>query len=117
MSVLEETYQDFRRTFARPASGPDDQERYFPVHFLGVWDTVSTVGWVWNPKSFRNTAFNPSVEFARHAIAIDERRVFFRQNRLAPGRSRTAGQPGSVEVATDGWSAAADRMLVSRFPL
>ena len=73
------------------------RERHFPVHFLGVWDTVSTVGWVWNPKSFRNTAFNPSVEFARHAIAIDERRVFFRQNRLR-GRSN-ASNPDSVEVA------------------
>ena len=95
MSVLEETYQDFRRTFARPASSPDDQEHHFPVHFLGVWDTVSTVGWVWNPKSFRNTALNPSVQFARHAIAIDERRVFFRQNRLVARQSNQ----DSVEVA------------------
>jgi uncharacterized protein (DUF2235 family) len=102
MSVLEQTYQDFRRTFARPASGPDDQERYFPVHFLGVWDTVSTVGWVWSPKSFRHTAFNPSVRFARHAIAIDERRVFFRQNRLATGQSNHLLNQDSVGIAKRG---------------
>lgn len=83
MRNLEKTYAEFRRTFARPASGPADQERHFPVHFLGVWDTVSTVGWVWDPKSFRYTAYNPSVTYARHAMAIDERRIFFRQNRLA----------------------------------
>ena len=80
---LAETYSDFRRTFARPASGPADKERHFPVHFLGVWDTISTIGWLWEPKSFRYTAFNPSVKYARHAMAIDERRAFYRQNRLS----------------------------------
>ena len=29
--------EGFRRTFARPC----------PIHFIGVWDTVSSVGWVW----------------------------------------------------------------------
>ena len=89
MSARDEVYRDFRRTFARPTAA-EDQERHFPVHFLGVWDTVSTIGWVWDPKSFRHTAFNPSVRFARHAIALDERRVFFRQNRISFAASRQA---------------------------
>ncbi|MGE0813392.1 MAG: DUF2235 domain-containing protein [Vicinamibacterales bacterium] len=73
--------REFRWTFARQA--PDDmEERRFAVHFLGVWDTVSSVGWVWDPASFPFTARNPGVRTARHAIAIDERRWFFRQNRL-----------------------------------
>ena len=77
MRNIEQISGEFRRTFARPVSGQDEKERHFPVHFLGVWDTVSTVGWIWDPKSFRHTAFNPSLVYARHAMAIDERRIFF----------------------------------------
>ncbi len=73
---------DFRYTFARPMS-PHDKERHFPVHFLGVWDTVSSVGWVWDPKHFPFTAWNPSVTHMRHAVSIDEHRAFFRQNLFA----------------------------------
>ena len=78
---------DFRHTFAREVK-PGDEERRFQVHFLGVWDTVSSVGWVWDPKHFPFTAYNPSVKHIRHAVAIDERRAFFRQNlfRPAPGQ-------------------------------
>jgi uncharacterized protein (DUF2235 family) len=71
----------FRWTFARVVP-EDPQERHFHVHYLGLWDTVSSVGWVWDPASYPNTTCNPSVHAARHAIAIDERRWFFRQNRL-----------------------------------
>jgi hypothetical protein len=45
-----------------------------------VWDTVSSVGWVWDPTSFPYTKTNPSVRKVRHAVSIDERRCFFRQN-------------------------------------
>lgn len=68
----------FRQTFARPVS-PDDDSRRFPVWFLGLWDTVSSVGWVWNPKSYPHTRSNRAVQFVRHAVALDERRCFFRQ--------------------------------------
>jgi hypothetical protein len=62
---------------------PEDQEqRHFHVHYLGLWDTVSSVGWVWDPARYPFTARNPSVHAARHAVSIDERRWFFRQNRL-----------------------------------
>ena len=79
----------FRRTFARVVpEEPDD--RRFHVHFLGLWDTVSSVGWVWDPPSYPFTARNPSVEVVWHAVSIDERRWFFRQNRI---RRAEAGQP------------------------
>jgi len=97
MRNIEEMYREFRNTFARPASGAHEEERHFPVHFLGVWDTVSTVGWIWDPKSFRHTAFNPSIVYARHAIAIDERRIFFRQNRLSHDR-RNHEESGADDV-------------------
>ena len=74
----------FRHTFARETASPDDRRR-FPIHFVGVWDTVSTVGWIWNPKTFVFTTIsNTSVESFRHAVSIDERRCFFRQNLFNP---------------------------------
>lgn len=73
----------FRKTFARPIVGVPT--RRFPVHFVGVWDTVSSVGWIWDPKTYPYTAGNPSVGTVRHAVSIDERRTFFRQNLFKPG--------------------------------
>jgi uncharacterized protein (DUF2235 family) len=83
----------FRQTFARQT---DNDERHFRIHFLGLWDTVSSVGWVWEPLSFPFTASNPSVAVARHAVAIDERRAFFRQNLLAS--ARTTGEQDWQEL-------------------
>lgn len=74
-----ELCDDFRWTFARPMHEGDD-DRHCLVHFLGLWDTVSSVGWVWNPEAFPYTARNPSIGKIRHAVSLDERRWFFRQN-------------------------------------
>lgn len=60
----------FRRTFSRKLN----------VRFLGLWDTVSSVGWALKPKSFDYSANNPVVEAVRHAVALDERRTYFVQN-------------------------------------
>jgi uncharacterized protein (DUF2235 family) len=73
----------FRKTFARQIS-EDADERRFTVHFLGLWDTVSSVGWVWDPRTFPYTVRNPSVASIRHAVSVDERRWFFRQNLMEP---------------------------------
>jgi uncharacterized protein (DUF2235 family) len=69
---------EFRETFSRFV--PDHADRRFPVHFLGLWDTVSSVGWVWDPPKFPYSTHNPGVSVVRHAVSIDERRWFFRQN-------------------------------------
>jgi uncharacterized protein (DUF2235 family) len=50
------------------------------AHFVGVWDTVSSVGWVENPLRLPYTAYNPDIAIGRHAVAIDEHRAFFRTN-------------------------------------
>jgi uncharacterized protein (DUF2235 family) len=63
-------YGGFDRTFSRRCT----------VEFLGLWDTVSSVGWIYNPLSIQFTANNPIVQVVRHAISIDEKRCFFRQN-------------------------------------
>jgi uncharacterized protein (DUF2235 family) len=83
---------EFRNTFAQPI--PGRSSRSFPVHFLGAWDTVSSVGWVWNPKRFAYTAQNDCIATIRHAISLDERRGFFRQNvfHRAPPNDDGSGQ-------------------------
>ena len=54
-------------------------------YFVGLWDTVSSVGWVLDPIHTKGghlpyTAMLPGVSILRHAVSIDERRAFFRQN-------------------------------------
>jgi uncharacterized protein (DUF2235 family) len=48
--------------------------------FVGVWDTVSSVGWVENPLKLPHISNNPDIHIGRHAISMDERRAFFRTN-------------------------------------
>ncbi len=67
-------YKGFKVTFCRPSK----------VHFLGLWDTVTSVGWVWDPVTLPYTTNNPDVAVIRHAVSIDERRTFFRQNLWGP---------------------------------
>lgn len=68
----------FRKTFAQRVQ----------VDFLGLWDTVSSIGWIYDPIALPYTAENPSVRVLRHALAIHERRAFYRQNqwRARPGQ-------------------------------
>jgi uncharacterized protein (DUF2235 family) len=48
--------------------------------FAGVWDTVSSVGWISNPLKLPFIANNPDIHIGRHAVSIDEHRAFFRTN-------------------------------------
>lgn len=61
---------EFKRVFS---ATPD-------IHFVGVWDTVSSVGTVIDPFNLPYTRWNPTVKTVRHAISIDEKRKFFRTN-------------------------------------
>src|SRR5436309_9908389 len=69
---------NFKKTFSRECR----------PHFLGVWDTVSSVGWIYDPFHMPYTAHNPDIVIGRHAVSIDERRCQFRQNlwTSAPGQ-------------------------------
>jgi uncharacterized protein (DUF2235 family) len=60
----------FKATFSRSC----------PIHFVGVWDTVSSVGWLYDPLVLPYAAKNPDILIGRHAVSIDERRAAFRQN-------------------------------------
>ncbi len=65
----------FRNTFSVPCK----------PYFVGLWDTVSSVGWILDPIHTKGghlpyTATLPDASIVRHAVSIDERRAFFRQN-------------------------------------
>src|SRR5262245_51304457 len=70
---------EFRNTLSRTVSEAQGLQ-VFPIHFLGAWDTVSSVGWIWNPTTYPFTRTNASIRTVRHAVALDERRAFFRYN-------------------------------------
>ncbi|KAK7060123.1 hypothetical protein VNI00_000887 [Paramarasmius palmivorus] len=58
----------FKRTFCRD---------HVKVHFVGVWDTVSSVGFARNKDLPLTTEGMKHVCLFRHALALDERRVKF----------------------------------------
>lgn len=66
--------------------------------FVGVWDTVSSVGWIENPLKLPYVANNPNIEIGRHAIAIDERRAFFRNHLWRPPTDpKQSGSPKDLK--------------------
>jgi uncharacterized protein (DUF2235 family) len=58
--------------------------RKVDVHFLGLWDTVSSYGWVTSPIDLPFAGQNPIVRSSRHAISIHERRCCFQANLWGP---------------------------------
>lgn len=101
------TVREFGGTFARSDAAPHRAPRAIRVHFLGVWDTVSSVGWVLDPQTYPFTTENPAVDHVRHAVAIDERRAFFRQKRVETAKpdSRVAGAPPAKQDVVQLWFA------------
>ena len=86
--LLDEAKQ-FQQVFSRPCL----------IHFAGLWDTVSSVGWITEPVRLPYTARNPIIANVRHAQSIDERRIFFRQNsftRVMKGDDLGDGTPSPI---------------------
>jgi uncharacterized protein (DUF2235 family) len=65
-----------------------DDSSLVRITYLGIWDTVGALGIpgsllgpvarLWNARyAFHDTSLSRIVENARHAVALDERRVFF----------------------------------------
>lgn len=72
--------------------------------FVGVWDTVSSVGWVGNPLRVPYSANNPDIEYGRQAVSIDEHRAFFRQNLWsAPSPTNARSQPHGPKDLKQVW--------------
>ncbi|MEY9543204.1 uncharacterized protein (DUF2235 family) [Bradyrhizobium diazoefficiens] len=66
-------------------------------HFVGLWDTVSSVGWIENPMRLPYTANNPDITHGRHAVALDERRAFFKTNLWWPKSQSAASGPKDLK--------------------
>ncbi len=67
-------------------------------YFVGVWDSVSSVGWIENPLHLPYIANNPDIQIGRHAVAIDEKRAFFRNHLWrAPANLNGAWGPRDVK--------------------
>ena len=79
---------DFKKTFSRECK----------PHFLGLWDTVSSVGWVYNAVRFPFTTVtkNPDLHIVRHAVSIDERRALLPSESVWPAARFTTGCKGGV---------------------
>jgi uncharacterized protein (DUF2235 family) len=50
------------------------------IHFCGLWDTVSSYGWIYDPIQLPFLGNNPIIKIGRQAISIDERRCFYQDN-------------------------------------
>ena len=66
----EKVARGFRESFSRVCK----------PHFIGVWDTVASVGWL-SRRQFSNETLNPDVANGYQALAMDERRHHFRVSR------------------------------------
>ena len=90
--------EDFKRTYSRECR----------PHFIGVWDTVKTVG-IWDALKVATklqtalpyTYEMPGVSYGRHAISIDERRSRFRTNLWQPHVSNDMQQVWFAGVHCD----------------
>ena len=84
-SDVEHLYDAYKDRNSEKMAAHKAQNKKCPIHMLGVWDTVGALG---IPVSFlknigdkvfafHDTKLNSEVQFACHAIAIDERRSSF----------------------------------------
>ncbi|KAJ7682943.1 hypothetical protein B0H17DRAFT_942331 [Mycena rosella] len=84
--------ENFKKTFSR--------ERNVRIHFVGVWDTVSSVG-VFRGKPPPLSSSAQHICTFRHALALDERRVKFLPE-YVDGGSSTASIAGGPLMSKNG---------------
>lgn len=74
--------ESFKRTFCRECS----------PYFVGVWDTVGSLGLFLAMRQFANNKLSPKVKYAFHALSIDEKRRKFMatpwdESNVGPGQT------------------------------
>ncbi|KAI0044657.1 hypothetical protein FA95DRAFT_1583670 [Auriscalpium vulgare] len=79
--------EGFKRTFSRDV----------PIEFVGVWDTVASVGVVLT-RTLPFVATNTTIRTFRQALALDEHRALFRPNLYH--RPVPTGEPASNSLIT-----------------
>jgi uncharacterized protein (DUF2235 family) len=65
-----DVHEAFKETFSHDVT----------LRFVGLWDTVSSVGWITQPMRLLYSAQNPIIQTGRHAVSIDERRCYYQDN-------------------------------------
>ncbi|VDB86424.1 unnamed protein product [Peniophora sp. CBMAI 1063] len=80
--------------------------RNVKVHFVGAWDTVSSIGIVRGRKLLPGTIDGMNyVCYFRHALALDERRVKFLPEYAHGGRSKGHGDHADANHTKEVWFA------------
>ncbi|MBP1852652.1 T6SS phospholipase effector Tle1-like catalytic domain-containing protein [Rhizobium halophytocola] len=94
-----------------------------PIKLLGLFDTVASVIEKGNGRiQFRTHPFtdsNPSVEWVRHAVSIDERRTVFRPELWTPGqdyRGNPFAPPQGPQNVKEVWFAGAHGDVGGGYP-
>ncbi|KAK0234890.1 hypothetical protein EDD85DRAFT_772871, partial [Armillaria nabsnona] len=82
---------NFKSTFSRPS---------VKVHFVGAWDTVSSVG-ITREQPLSLTSVANHACFFRHGLALDERRVKFLPEYFYKGSTSQFGAQSESSDATD----------------
>lgn len=74
----------------------NDRSPYYqvPIRFMGIWDTVKSVGILRDSSRLAHTDNLPNVKFLRHAVALDEKRSKFRPDHV----TCVGGVDGSVQT-------------------
>jgi len=68
--------------------------REVEVYFCGVWDTVSSYGWINSPIDLPFNGQNPIIRTGRHAVSIHEHRCCFQDNLWGPSLPERNNQRG-----------------------
>ena len=76
-------------------------------HFVGVWDTVASLGFILG-KKFSNNRLHPTVKFGYHAVALDEQRKKFPvslwdENNIREGQTIEQVRFAGVHSDVGGW--------------
>ncbi len=69
-SVIDPLWKRFKWAYSH--------RNFTSVHFVGVWDTVSSIGWIYDPIVLPFAGVNPIIRTGRQALSLDERRCMFK---------------------------------------
>ena len=78
-----------------------------PVHFIGVWDTVESLG-VITGRKFHDCRLNPEIKHAYHAVSLDEKRskvspCLWEEANIAEGQTMEQVWFAGVHCDVGGW--------------
>ncbi len=71
------TARQYARIHGREIGG--EYKDHFPIHFVGLWDTVKAAGPLWRQLKWPYTRQLPHASTIRHAVSIDEKRRAYRE--------------------------------------